>query len=154
MKINQIGRFIGIIHRQSQINLNQQIKLPNIKATNAVLLLFIRDYEKVTARQISKNLAINKGLVSRELAGLEDFGYINRLVNRDDHRLSWITLTDKGRDACAVIDRIMEDWWKQLLIDNNSENKTVVYQELEKIARQITGEELLVHPNRKEKNPE
>ncbi|WP_156403284.1 MarR family transcriptional regulator, partial [Levilactobacillus parabrevis] len=78
MDIVRIGKFIGALHRRFQTAMNREITLPDINGTNANFLLFISEHDRVTAKQITTELAINKGLVSREMTRLEKAGYTTR----------------------------------------------------------------------------
>lgn len=141
-EINQIGRYISIIQRNSQKALNHRLNIEDLTASKSHLLLFINDYEKVTAQQVSDQLAINKGLVSRDFNELLQSGYIAKSLDSVDHRSYRVTLTEKGKQACIQINKIMSDWWLEQFEKSNSENLAITYQELYKLAVSISGSSL------------
>lgn len=137
--INQLGRYISIIQRNTQIALNHRLDIPDLTASKAHLLLFINDYKSVTAQQVADQLAINKGLVSREFAELVDSGYILKTPDQTDGRLIWISLLPKGITACKHINHLLAAWWEEQFVASKINNKDVIYQELYKLASTISG---------------
>jgi len=115
LDIIKLGKFIGAIHRRFQTAMNHELTLPEINASNANFLLLINEYDQITAKQITTELAINKGLVSREMTHLEQAGYITRTPDDNDHRTTWVKITPKGVTACKIIRQIKLDLWKQVL---------------------------------------
>ncbi|AVK64434.1 hypothetical protein C5Z26_10080 [Lactobacillus sp. CBA3606] len=117
LDIIKLGKFIGAIHRRFQTATNHELTLPGINASNANFLLFISEHERITAKQITSELAINKGLVSREMTHLERDGYIARVPNHSDHRATWVSITPKGLAACETIRQIKQSLWDEVLAD-------------------------------------
>lgn len=133
MDIIKLGKFIGSLHRRFQNAMSRELSLPEINASNANFLLLIGESDKITAKQISTELAINKGLVSREMTHLENAGYITRVPDDSDRRTTWITITAKGLKACKIIRQIKQDLWNQLLKDSNTADTDlkIVFNQLE-----------------------
>ncbi|VDG25527.1 MarR family winged helix-turn-helix transcriptional regulator [Lactiplantibacillus mudanjiangensis] len=118
MRTNDLGKYVGVLHRRFQIVINRELTLPALNATNANFLLFISEHDRVTAKQIATTLAINKGLVSRELTRLDTAGYIDRTTDQQDHRTSWVQITPTGQAACTTINALMQQLWDQVLADS------------------------------------
>jgi DNA-binding MarR family transcriptional regulator len=131
LDITKIGKFIGALHRRFQIAMNHELTLPEINASNANFLLFINEHDGVTAKQITTELAINKGLVSRELTRLEHASYITRAPDDSDRRITWIRITPKGRAACKTIRQLKQSLWDQVLGDVPANDVELVYTQLE-----------------------
>ncbi|MQS52977.1 MarR family winged helix-turn-helix transcriptional regulator [Companilactobacillus mishanensis] len=126
MDVVKIGKYISSLHRRFQIAESHKYALPEINVSNANFLLFIDDSDKITAKQIATELAINKGLVSREMTHLDKAGYITKKVDDNDRRTTWIRITPKGEAACKTIRKIKLDLWNQVLGDTtDAELKTV-----------------------------
>ncbi|MFD1125512.1 MarR family winged helix-turn-helix transcriptional regulator [Lentilactobacillus raoultii] len=142
VETNQIGRYISIIQRSSITALNHQLDLKGLTASNANLLLFIRDYQKVTAQMVANQLSINKGLVSREFATLEKNGYIQRETDQNDRRNTWVTLTDQGQHACRRVNKLMAAWWRKQFRQAGIKKQSMLYRELNCLASSIVGEPL------------
>ncbi|MFC6164961.1 MarR family winged helix-turn-helix transcriptional regulator [Lactiplantibacillus dongliensis] len=130
MDITKLGKFIGALHRRFQIAMTHDLTLPEINASNANFLLFIGEYAPVTAKQIATELAINKGLVSREMTRLEKAGYITRTPDDTDHRTTWIKTTPAGDQACTTIRQIKQALWDQVLGDTSETDLATIYTHL------------------------
>lgn len=144
-EINQIGRYVSILHRSSQIALNHLLDLPGLTASNANLLLFIFDNGKVTAQDIADQQAINKGLVSRELNSLLKNGYVEKSVDKQDKRNIQITLTARGVAAYQTVNNLMSKWWQQQFEASGLTDQTRLYADLQKLTTQIIGVPLQFH---------
>ncbi|CAJ1230358.1 MarR family winged helix-turn-helix transcriptional regulator [Lactiplantibacillus xiangfangensis] len=126
----RLGKYIGALHRRFQTAMNHELALPEINASNANFLLFIGDQDRVTAKQITTELAINKGLVSRELTRLETGQYITRTPDDKDHRTTWVRITPKGLAACKTIRQIKQSLWDQVLGDTTDADLETIFTHL------------------------
>ncbi|WP_024625411.1 MarR family winged helix-turn-helix transcriptional regulator [Lactiplantibacillus fabifermentans] len=131
MRTNELGKYIGVLHRLFQIAISRELTLPELNATNANFLLFISEHDQVTAKQIATELAINKGLVSRELTRLEAAGYIERQTDAADHRTTWVRITPLGLQACQTINDLMSRLWAQVLGASDQGSVETVASELD-----------------------
>ena len=130
MDIVRLGKYIGALHRRFQTAMNHELALPEINASNANFLLFISERDQVTAKQITTELAINKGLVSRELTRLETGGYITRTPDDKDHRTTWVSITPQGLVACKTIRNIKQSLWDQILGDTTDADLETIFTHL------------------------
>ena len=126
----RLGKYIGALHRRFQTAMNHELALPEINASNANFLLFIGEQDRVTAKQITTELAINKGLVSRELTRLETGQYITRTPDDNDHRTTWVSITPKGLAACKTIRQIKQSLWDQVLGDTTDADLETIFTHL------------------------
>lgn len=126
----RLGKYIGALHRRFQTAMNHELALPEINASNANFLLFIGEQDRVTAKQITTELAINKGLVSRELTRLETGQYITRTPDDKDHRTTWVRITPKGLAACKTIRQIKQSLWDQVLGDTTDADLETIFTHL------------------------
>jgi len=130
LDIVRLGKYIGALHRRFQTAMNHELALPEINASNANFLLFISERDQVTAKQITTELAINKGLVSRELTRLETGGYITRTPDDKDHRTTWVSITPQGLVACKTIRNIKQSLWDQILGDTTDADLETIFTHL------------------------
>lgn len=130
MDIVRLGKYIGALHRRFQTAMNHELALPEINASNANFLLFISEQDQVTAKQITTELAINKGLVSRELTRLETGSYITRTPDDKDHRTTWVSITPQGLVACKTIRNIKQSLWDQILGDTTDADLETIFTHL------------------------
>lgn len=75
-----------------------------------VLMYLARCENAPNQKEIAHHFDISPAAVAVTLKKLENNGYINRTVARDDSRFNYINLTDKGKDiivkSAAVFDEI------------------------------------------------
>ncbi|WP_261810787.1 MarR family winged helix-turn-helix transcriptional regulator [Levilactobacillus humaensis] len=127
MDIVKLGKFIGALHRRFQTAMSRELKLPDINASNANFLLLISEHDRITAKQITTELAINKGLVSREMTRLEKAGYTTRTPDDVDHRTTWVSITPRGLAACETIRQIKLSLWDEVLAETSAADLDTVY---------------------------
>lgn len=71
--------------------------------------------EKVSIREIYKQVEMDKSKASRAAARLEKAGYVSKRVNPADRRLVELSLTDKGRAMVAEIWPMAEAFQAEVL---------------------------------------
>ncbi|WP_312637381.1 MarR family transcriptional regulator [Oscillibacter sp.] len=91
-----MSRF-SIIHRQSSMYLDRQLKEDNITASQYTHILVICENPGVSQEEISDKLKIDKGSVARTIKQFEKEGYITRLTATEDKRQYQIYPTDKAK---------------------------------------------------------
>jgi DNA-binding MarR family transcriptional regulator len=62
-----------------------------------------------------KDLFISKPAISQKLGALERKGYINRELDKNNHRKRILTLTGKGRKTISVMDRLVDDYFTEII---------------------------------------
>lgn len=67
------------------------------------IITMTKHHDSVTAGQIRKVLGMDKGSMSRAIAGLKQDGWITLEASPTDGRSSLLRLTKKGRDAYGTI---------------------------------------------------
>jgi len=136
MEITQLSKIIGILHRRFQTMISHELDFPALSTTNANFLLFISEHDHITAKQLSNELAINKGLVSREMTRLETAGYITRQADATDPRITWITLTQTGQETAVAVRAIMTSIWQEVLATTPEADVLATYGHLAEWRRQ------------------
>lgn len=99
---------------------------PTLTDVECRILYEIMDHEKITAKELSDIIHIDRGYLSRTLAKLEKNGYIVRHESEIDRRYKNLELTEKGKEA------------RRLCIENANKNTDIQFgqlsrEELEKI---------------------
>lgn len=97
-----ISRF-SIIHRQSSMFLDRQLKGHNITGSQYTHILVICENPGISQEEISDKLKINKGPVARTLQQFEKDGYITRLVSAEDKRQYQIYPTEAAKTVYEKI---------------------------------------------------
>jgi DNA-binding MarR family transcriptional regulator/GNAT superfamily N-acetyltransferase len=88
----------------------------DLSLTEARVLFEVAQAEFTTAEAIRSTLDLDKGYVSRTIAGLEKRGWIGRQIAGDDRRARSLTLTQEGRDLFSRINQRSTDEMEQLVV--------------------------------------
>lgn len=91
-----MSRF-SIIHRQSSMYLDRQLKAHNITGSQYTHILVICENPGISQEEISDRLKIDKGPVARTVKQFEEAGYVTRLVSSEDKRQYQIYPTEKAK---------------------------------------------------------
>ncbi len=90
-------KVLGILNRSY---LGSELGLPEIRVIQDVYL-----HPNRNAKDISRELNMDKGLLSRILKKLEMKGYMYREKTMKDNRIEFIKLTKKGEEVYHTLDR-------------------------------------------------
>ena len=87
----------------------------------------------ITQDQLARRIFINKSNVARQLAILEEDGYVERRPSPDDKRAIQVFPTQKARDAMPEIIRIFRAWEAFVAQDLSEEERACLAAMLEKM---------------------
>lgn len=73
--------------------------------------------EPVPATDLAKRLGIDLSTVSRQLKPLDDHELVTRATDDADRRVSWLRITDAGRDVLRRADAVMVNDFSVALAD-------------------------------------
>jgi len=109
MKNNKnIGRLISILHRQSQIYMNNALKEFNITSGEYSFMMYLYRNDGVTQDELSSYLLIDKAATARAIKSLQEKGYISRNTDSYDKRCKRVYLTDKAK---SIKDEVRQKVW-------------------------------------------
>ena len=77
----------------------------------------------VSQEQLSRLLYINKSNVARQLANLEQNGFVTRVPDGEDRRILRVYPTQKALDACPVVQKVLADWQNYVMADFTPEER-------------------------------
>ncbi len=143
--IKSIGKWISIIHRQSQIYINRELKPYNLNSSEYIYLINLASENKgVNQKHLSDMLIIDDALTTRVMKSLEGKGYIVREKSQSDKRAYNIKLTEKGVRIQPVIIKTLKKWTDTISEGMDEAEKDAVIQKLtamsQKALRATRGE--------------
>lgn len=100
------------------------------------LVMYLREIDAepgISQERLSRYLYVNKSNVARNVADMEEEGYIQRRVCGKDRRILRLYLTEKAQQIMPQINEVM-DSWEQLLVEGMSPEDQ---QTLERLMRQM-----------------
>lgn len=108
------------IFLKSQKNyFKQYLKNEEISINHIPILLKLLNHEYIYQKDISHDLQMDNGLLTRNLRKLEDLGYILRIEDNDNRRQNKISLTSKGKILAEKI-KNESNQRDKIIIDNTS----------------------------------
>jgi len=147
-----VRRFTRFYTRQIGLLNEGLLKSPYSLAESRVLYE-IASREEVAASDLTRDLGLDPGYLSRMLRGFERKGLIDRTPSDSDARRQLLTLTDTGRAAFADLDRASAHQVEQLLSDLPAANRNRLLSAMATIERLlgapgIRDEPIVLRPNR------
>ena len=130
-EIKSIGKWISILHRQSQIYINRELKPYGLNSSEYIYLVNLAsENEGVNQKYLSDKIIIDDALTTRAMKSLEDKGYIIREKSTSDKRSYNVKLTEKGVKIQPVILEILKNWTEIISEGMNEEEKDAIIQKL------------------------
>lgn len=96
---------ISVLYRKSHIWLNVACAYLGLTAAQAVVILIVCDFGMLTQDEVTKRLGLDKSVVAKTLAKLEETGFMERSINARDKRTYDIRPTER---ALRVYPRVKE----------------------------------------------
>ena len=94
---------ISILYRKSHIWLNNGCAQHHLTAAQAVVILIVCDFQKLTQDDITKRLSLDKSVIAKTVTKLEERGFILRTTNAKDKRTYDIAPTEKAWEVYPLI---------------------------------------------------
>ena len=114
-----IGRWFTILHRRSQLFVTQCCKDVGLSFSEYVLLIRIYDAEGLSQEELASVLYLDKAVVTRSLALLEQKGLVRREVDGRDRRVRRVYPTEYARTQEAFFQGIIRAWVQYLAAGMN-----------------------------------
>lgn len=128
--IKSIGKWISILHRQSQVYLNRKLKPYGLNYSEYIYLVNLQESDEVNQKHLSDLLIIDGAFTARALKSLENKGYIIREKSRSDKRSYKIKLTEKGIKIQPIILEALKSWTDIISEGMDEEEKDSIIQKL------------------------
>lgn len=127
-----MSRF-SIIHRQSEMYLDRQIKKDRLTASQYTYILVICENPGISQEQISIKLKIDKGSVARTIKIFEKKRYVTRKISSEDKRLYQIFPTPKASTLYKNIYTVAADSENLLTEGFSDSERTTLMNLLDKV---------------------
>ena len=106
--------------------------MQNMSKADFIVMNVIMNKGKDDKMTISELAAIARMLpsaISRTLRGLEEKGYVERTINKNDRRNTYVELTAEGKKQTSAVQREMRDFGKTVMakFDEQEMNQLILY---------------------------
>lgn len=106
---DSIGFYIARARNSLQIDMDAALKTLGVNAPQMAVLLSIANQGTATPFELSKDLVIDTGLMTRMLDKLETHGWLKRERSLEDRRVVNLYLTEAGERMSAELAKIVPD---------------------------------------------
>lgn len=106
--------------------------MQNMSKADFIVMNVIMNKGKDDKMTISELAAIARMLpsaISRTLKGLEEKGYVERTINKQDRRNTYVELTEEGKKQTCEVRQVMRDFGKTVMakLDEQEMNQLILY---------------------------
>lgn len=137
----QISKDLAAIGRYLRRQRTGYMAPLGLKGLHARLLALILDTPGLSQDQLAQRAGFDKSNIARQVALLEEAGYLQRLPDPQDKRVLQLLPTEKTLALQPSLQAAMEAWERQLLRTLTEEEKTVLTELLEKLRAAAEDEE-------------
>ncbi len=122
----------------------EQLAPLELKSCHAGYLLEICACPGISQEQLSRRIYANKSNVARQLATLEESGYVERRPGEEDRRVMEVYPTEKALAALPKIQGIMDHWEREVagsLSDQERQRLTALLEDMTRRAEGLLEEQ-------------
>lgn len=104
---------------------HSEIKNYDVNDTECMICSYVFSHEGCCQDEVSEALMIDKTTITKALQSLENKGFVNRYINKEDKRRKSLALTEKGKNTLLSIINLHDRWFDGLLKCLNEEERKV-----------------------------
>lgn len=153
--MNQIyEKFFGTMYQFHKLQYGALF--PDITKVDVMTLMAIAQFkcknpeEGYTISDLAKCMHTKSSAVSRTLKSLEDKGLIERNVNKADRRITYVDITEKGKETLEACKKTMDDFADAVITKMNERDMERLIEYLDELY-QVSRMELELRKHQKER---
>ena len=131
--MNTITQIIGQIHRLDYQYRSSKFEPLGLKACHGKYLKVICDNPGICQEQLTAHMLVNKSNLARQVAVLEELGFVERRSCSKDKRMIRLYPTEKTLSLEHEILDVLNSWQRHLLQDLSPEDLQTLQTLLERI---------------------
>ncbi|OIU70448.1 MarR family winged helix-turn-helix transcriptional regulator [Rossellomorea aquimaris] len=101
------------------------------------LLHKLMEVDEISQRALQREVNIDNAAVTRHLKQLEAKGMVSRRKNPDDNRITFVSLTDEGRERIASLCKEKKQFIAQMLKDFSEDEQEILSDLLMRIQQNV-----------------
>ena len=118
---SRFGEAISILNRAARIYLTRELKPYRLGPGQQAYLLTLSAGEAISQDEIARRHKVDKANAARAIGVLEQLGYVNRVRAAEDRRRWDVSLTARGEEVKADVEKILAGWIQSLAASVSSE---------------------------------
>lgn len=131
--MDSVIRYINHISRLANLYREKELKPYGLGPMHHTYILNICRNPGITQEALAKQIYVNKSNVARQLAVLEERGYVIRKPAKEDARKLLVFPTEKATAFYPVLKEILRKWSGKLLEDYPEDRKEELVKDLMKL---------------------
>ena len=124
---------INITYRCALQYRNEQLIDSDLNGNQCIYLIHICKNPGISQDKLSKTMYVNKSNVTRQLAVLDESGYVERKNCDDDKRITKVYPTEKALEMLPKIKQALHNWNDYITADFTEEENALFCSLLERI---------------------
>lgn len=113
-EINEFRRVLRRFEREINIHLRDKGCCSGVTMSQCHVLLAIYEKNETTTVELSKELAIDKSNLSRNIEYLVKAGFVERITSKKDRRFSKLKVTAKGKSKSNEINKTANSHYRKV----------------------------------------
>ncbi len=131
--VHPFMRQISVTYRCAMLYRDRQLAGTGLSGCQTPYLTALYREPGLTQEELAQRLNVNKSNVARQLAALEEKGYVCRLASPEDKRRTLVYPTDKAEAIRETIYRIYRSWNELLTADFTDEERLALSDMMQRI---------------------
>ena len=127
-------RQISVTYRCAMRYRERELEDTGLAGCQTPYLLALYRHEGLTQEELARYLNVNKSSVARQLAALEEKGYIRREADHADRRSLLVYPTEKANELQDRMRRVLRDWSDYLTADFTAEERETLSRLMSRVA--------------------
>ncbi|MBI5879041.1 MAG: MarR family transcriptional regulator [Chloroflexi bacterium] len=108
-----------------------------VTASQGYTLLSLPQQGYLSMNDLSEAMGLAGSTMTRYVDQLVERGLVYRESDHEDRRVVRVKLTDRGRELRRVVERAMQEFFKQVLDELREEERSALLRTIEQVARAI-----------------
>lgn len=108
--MSKLMHSINIVSRCAAIYRADALRDTELSACHTSYILTVCRNPGISQDQLAKNICINRSNVTRQLAYLEEHGFVERRQSESDRRVLLVYPTEKAENVLPTVRKVLEDW--------------------------------------------
>lgn len=137
---NPIFKHLFTLERDYNYFINRRLKELRIKKNDVRVIKNINQKQGISQNEICILLKEDKVTVAKSVKKLEEFGYVKRIHEHSDKRITSLYLTEEGKAVRSKIKEIFEDLKTIFTKDLSLEQQNLAIELLSKMSKNMHDE--------------
>jgi len=138
MRQEDIVSLIGKIRDKSNkytVDEMEKNGISNLVTSHGDILFALFNNKKLTMAEISEKISKDKSTVTALVSKLVDYGYVEKIKDSLDSRITYVSLTTKGFELKPIFDDISSKLINKFYINVHDDEKEMLLNTLQKILK-------------------